>query len=54
MQVSVVEAGIVEGQKLGPLMQEANELLAIIVAFLKTAKAKAKASSQIRNRKSAI
>lgn len=50
----LAEAGIVKAQKLAPLMKEANELLAIIVASLKTAKAKAKASSQIRNRKSKI
>jgi four helix bundle protein len=50
----LIEAGIVTAEKLEPLMKEANELLAIMVASLKTAKAKAKASSQIRNPKSKI
>lgn len=34
----LVEAGIMESKKLEPLMKEANELLAITVASIKTAK----------------
>jgi hypothetical protein len=50
----LVEAGIVHGQKLEPLIREGDELLAIMVASLKTAKAKARASGEIGSRQPKI
>jgi len=47
----LVEAGVVESEKVRPLLQEANELLAITVASIKTAKRQSNPKSALRNPK---
>jgi len=36
----VAKAGLIEGKRLGPLMEEAHEIVAIMVASAKTARAR--------------
>ena len=50
----LVEAGIVHAQKLEPLIREGDELLAIMVASLKTAKAKTRTTGEMGSRQSRI